>query len=134
MRRGILILAVLSAVLPLAIPAPAPAAGTPIVAGPGGWLTTYATPVAVTQPGGVVVIVNADVMWHDVISNATGPDTQPWCGGFPAGACPLFWSDRALTGETQPVQGLENAVPGQAYSFYCGPHPGMKGTLVVLPA
>ncbi|MCA1813467.1 MAG: hypothetical protein LC624_05900 [Halobacteriales archaeon] len=106
-----------------------------VLALPGAWLTQYATPAMVVQPGGALGFWNLDVMYHDVVSHELGPAGQAWCMNFQVGHCPLFWSRLANLNEQVPVLGLENAVPGAQYSFYCTKHnDSMQGTLVVLPA
>jgi len=112
---------------------PLPATPT-IVALPGAWLTQYATPAMVMQPGGGVNVLNLDIMYHDVVSVAVGSDAPFWCTNYQVGHCPLFWSRLANLAESVPVLGLENAAPGGTYAFYCSKHSGMTGTLVVLPA
>lgn len=121
---------------PLALALPLPALPLPLVlALPGAWLTNYATPVAAAAEGGSLTFVNLDLMTHNVVAfNAYGPDSQPWCYLFIAGQCPLFWSRIVGFGEQVEVQGLENLAPGSVYSYYCSPHPSMRGTLVALPA
>lgn len=129
-------LALLAALLaaPLALGVAPPSAEPVVLALPGAWLTQYATPAMVVQPGGSLSLLNADIMYHDVVSRQTGPDGQPWCGNFAPGACPLFWSRLASIGEQVPVLGVEHARAGATYTFYCTRHSGMQGTLVVLPA
>ena len=67
-----------------------------------------------TQVGGQVNYTNGDIIRHDVVSNEG-----------------LFRSRLAGTGETVPVEGLENVESGKTYGFYCSLHPGMKGQLIV---
>jgi len=126
-----------------AVPQHAGAAGTPaIVSGPGSWLTTYTQPVIAISPGDKVQYYNLDAMPHDVIADVSksgGSHTRPddsaiWCSFFPSGSCPLFWSALIPVAQNTPVLGLEDAVPGTVYDFYCSIHGGMFGKLVVLPA
>ena len=91
-----------------------------IVAGPGAYGSTYATPVAVTTVDGSVTFVNFDVAQHDVVADEKGPDGQP-----------LFRSDLIGFNETAPVKGLDRVQSGKTYGFYCSLHPGMNGQLVV---
>lgn len=107
-----------------------------LVAGPGGWVSTYASQAVAVEAGGALTFLNADVMYHNVVSVVPGPDTQPWCTLYlPTRPCPLLWSvTTGGFGETTPVLGLENLEPGTVYSFYCEPHPGMTGRLVALPS
>jgi plastocyanin len=116
----------------------APARAAPIeylvVGGPGSWLSTYTTPVAVTAVGGPLRYIHLDAQIHDVVAyDAFRAADKPWCSEFPAGKCPLFWSDLLTLGETTLVQGLEDVEAGKAYAFFCTRHQGMRGTLVVLP-
>lgn len=112
--------------------APEPKA-TPVLAVPGSTFTTYATPVAAYQHGATMTFQNLDIFAHDVVAkSAFRSADKPWCGNFPQGKCPLFWSPLiGLAGETT-VQGLEDAAPG-TYEFYCTIHASMRGTLVVAP-
>lgn len=132
---GVVLAALLTAA-PLALALPVPAPPLPlVVALPGAWLTNYATPAAVATEGGTLTFVNLDLMTHNVVAfNAYGPGDQPWCINYVAGQCPLFWSRIIGFGEQVEVQGLDNIVPGSVYSYYCAPHPAMRGTLVALPA
>jgi polyvinyl alcohol dehydrogenase (cytochrome) len=91
-----------------------------IVAGPGAYASTYATPVVVTGVGGPVTFVNFDIAQHDVVASDKGADGQP-----------LFRSKLINFNETAPVEGLDKVKPGQTYGFYCSLHPGMRGQLVV---
>lgn len=104
--------------------------GTAIVAGPDSQTVGFTTPAMVAVEGMPLDYVGADIMQHNVVSVETGPNTQSWCVLFAPDPCPLFFSDLASVG-IRPVLGLENAVPGTIYNFYCYPHPNtMKGTLV----
>jgi polyvinyl alcohol dehydrogenase (cytochrome) len=91
-----------------------------IVAGPGAYATSYATPAVTTSPGGPVSFVNFDIAQHDVVANDKGPDGQP-----------LFRSKLASFNETAPVEGLDRVESGRSYGFFCSLHPGMHGQLVV---
>jgi hypothetical protein len=97
------------------------AAGPAIVAGPGAFATTYATPAMVTRVGGPLSFVNDDLPQHDVVAVDHGPDGQP-----------LFRSALIGIGEIVPVTGLERLVSGRTYEFYCSIHPGMRGTLAAV--
>jgi len=119
-------------------------AGGLVLSGPAAKSVGFLTPVVVVQQGGPLTYINADIEGHNVESCHFeggakvcdyGPDTNPWCGepDYPAGKCPLFWSP-VRGASIQQVLGLENAVPGKTYGFYCRPHgSAMTGTLVVLP-
>lgn len=105
------------------------------VAGPGAWVSTYATPALAAEPGGALTFVNADLMRHDLVARgAYGPDSQPWCRNFLPGRCPLFWTPLLALGQESPVLGLEKLAPLGVYEFTCTIHPGMTGRLAALPA
>lgn len=78
-------------------------------------------PVEITE-GDTLTFVNADPVsltdGHNVTHDAP---------------LPLFASDTILVGSTTHVPGVENLSPGD-YPFMCTIHPGMAGTLRVLPA
>jgi plastocyanin len=96
-------------------------------------INTYATPVVVvmdrSQPA---TFVNADIAEHDVVAyDAVRADVTPWwCFGYES-HCPLFATHVLPTGETAPIEGLDEAQTGVPYTFYCTRHPFMKGTLIV---
>ena len=92
-----------------------PALGSLIATGPGAASYGYLTPVMVTQVGGPVNYTNGDIARHDVVSSEPG----------------LFRSALASTGQTVPVEGLENVESGKTYEFFCSLHPNMKGQLIV---
>ncbi|MEA2646402.1 MAG: hypothetical protein QOE92_1485, partial [Chloroflexota bacterium] len=91
-----------------------------VLAGPGAYATTYATPVMSIRAGGVLQFANADLPQHDVVAADS------------AGGAPLFRSHLAGIGEVVPVTGADKLAQGK-YGFYCSIHPGMTGTLLVLP-
>ena len=91
-----------------------PSVGTTIATGPGGASYGYLTPAMVTQVGGPVNYTNGDIVRHDVVANDG-----------------TFRSALAGTGETVPVNGLDNVESGKTYGFFCSLHPGMKGQLIV---
>ena len=131
MKRVALLVSACVSLLGLMAGGPALATGTVAAAGPEATIVGYATPVITAQPGGQLTFANFDLPSHDVVAyKAYGSDTQPWCGGFLPGKCPLFWSELAGTGQTVGVEGLENLVVGRTYEFYCSIHPGMRGTLI----
>ena len=66
-----------------------------------------------------VTYTNADIVRHNVVSTAKGPDGQP-----------LFSSELAHTGQTVPVVGVEK-LAGRDLPVLLPPHPNMKGQLVV---
>jgi polyvinyl alcohol dehydrogenase (cytochrome) len=92
----------------------------PIIAGPGGASTSYATPVATSSVGGSIDFVNLDVAKHDVTAVEKGSDGRP-----------LFFTPLIDLGETAPVEGLDRVTSGRAYEFFCSIHPGMRGTLSI---
>lgn len=109
-----------------------------VVAQPGAFFTTYATPLVVVQEGGPLTFTNLDIAQHDVVQDVDadgfgGPDTQPWCEGVPEGECPLFRTPLIGLTQESSVEGLENAEAGNVYSFYCTIHANMVGKLVVVP-
>ena len=111
--------------------------GTRIVSGPQGQFYGYVTPAMVASKSGELLYDNFDIVKHDVVQDprtdgVSGPAKSKWCGNFPAGKCPVFWSEQAGLGETVPVEGLENTEVGKTYTFYCTLHPGMKGKLSIV--
>jgi hypothetical protein len=75
-----------------------------------------------------------DMNLHDVVARDDfRPDgSAPWCTDYPSGTCPLFWTPLIDgSGTMAPVQGLEDAVAGRDYTFYCSIHPYMVGTFTV---
>lgn len=116
-------------------PAPAAGAGTQVLTGPQAQFYGYLTPAVVAAKGRPVTYTNTDIVRHDVVQDprtdgVAGDGSAPWCGRFPAGRCPLFWTDLLGVGESAPVQGL-GGLASRSYSFSCSLHPGMRGTLVV---
>lgn len=108
-----------------------PPGGSVVVAQPGSFATSYTTRVTTARKGGSLTFVNGDLQPHDVVAYGhVGPDGQPWCGKYPEGKCPLFWSELIGVGQTTPVLGLEHLEPGASYTFYCTIHPSMRGTLI----
>jgi plastocyanin len=125
----------LCAAILLALTAPSAVAAV-AAAGPGGFVSGFATPAVVVAPGEELTFYNGDVAPHDLVAlDAFVPKKQArkvkWCSGYPRGKCPLFWSQRITVGESTPVLGLSKVKTGKQYAFYCTVHPGMKGTLVV---
>ena len=125
-------------------------AGTPAIAAvPGSRAGTYATPVAVVQPGDELTFINLELFPHDVRSVEMGPDNTSWCRPaepdqprhwirnprqFPIGRCPLLWSlpiTMTLGAVETKVYGTENLESGKTVEFYCTVFPSMKGSLVV---
>ena len=99
----------------------------------------YLTPVVVIQPGGGITYTNLDIERHNVVQDVAtdgvhGKGTHKWCGLFPKGRCPIFYSALIGLGQSESVRGLKGVKPGKVYTFYCTLHPGMKGRLVVAPA
>ncbi len=120
----------------LALATASPAAAAVAAAGPGGFVTGFVTPVVVVARGEAITFVNTDIARHDfVAADAFVPRKlarkAKWCSAFPAGKCPLFWSQRIGTGASTDVLGLQRVQSGKQYTFYCTVHPNMKGTLVV---
>ena len=90
-----------------------PSTNSQIITGPGAASYGYLTPVTLVSQGGEVSYTNGDIVRHNVTSTDG-----------------LFGSALAGPGETVPVAGTENLEAG-TYQFYCQPHPGMKGQLIV---
>ena len=116
-------------------PAP-PEGANNVVSGPQAQFYGYATPVIVTPRNGKVSYTNIDLVRHDVVQDprtdgVAGPSTKPWCGRFPTGKCPVFWTPLMGLGQTTAVRGLDNVKSGKTYTFYCTLHPGMRGRLIV---
>lgn len=122
---------------------------TAIVAVPGSRESTYATPVAVVEPGDELSLVNVELFPHDVRSVAMGPDDTPWCKPaepnepqhrirnprrFPKGKCPLLWSlpiSMTVGAVQTKIYGTENLKSGTSIDFYCTVFPNMQGTVIV---
>jgi plastocyanin len=104
----------------LAAPALAPLPLGVVVAGPGAFATTFATPAVVVPAGTPLTFVNADAAGHSVVSV-----------DFDGNGRPLFSSDIINTGGTAPVNGTAALAPG-SYAFVCGLHPNMTGSLTVV--
>jgi plastocyanin len=104
---------------------------------------TYLPKVVLATRAGSLTFLNADLNRHDVVARVydgatlradhTRPDgSAPWCEDF-SGDCPLFWSELIEgPGQATEVLGLEGAVVGTSYEFYCSIHPNMRGTLQVV--
>lgn len=141
-RTGVVVgalgaLALLGPGAAVALPVPTVLTAVPI--------NTYAPEVMVTSTDGGLDFHNLDLNQHDVVADLedeTGEvrldhvrphESAPWCEHYEEDdPCPLFWTDLISTGETVRVEGLEDAVPGTTYHFYCSIHPYMKGELVVI--
>lgn len=93
-------------------------AGSTVVAGPGAFATTYATPEMVLAAGQPLYFVNNDLPQHNVVATDM------------SGGAPLFQSRLVGIGEQATVDGAEKLKAG-SYNFYCTIHPGMRGTLLV---
>ncbi|HEU0130572.1 MAG TPA: PQQ-binding-like beta-propeller repeat protein [Mycobacteriales bacterium] len=106
--------------VPPAPPLPEGSPGPAVVAGPGAFYSTYATPIMVAPAGGPLSFVNNDLPQHDVVAVDHGPD-----------GLPLFRSALVGLGEVTPVEGMDRVEHGHSYAFFCSIHPGMRGTLVV---
>ena len=101
---------------PPSLPAPpgTPSGGTPIVSGPGAFLTNYATPAVTVPQGGTLSYTNLDAAQHDVLSDDG-----------------LFGTPLIGLGQQVPVSGVEALAPG-SYGFYCSLHANMRGTITVI--
>ena len=103
----------------LTVPAAAvPGVAGAVVAGPGGAVIGYLTPISPMLRGSPLTFVNLDEIAHTVTSVAQG-----------LGGRPLF-NGNALPGSTATVDGADQVAPG-SYAFYCQFHPNMTGTLIV---
>ena len=121
-----------------------------IVSAPASRATTYATPVAVVEPGDELTFLNVEPFPHTVRSVEMGPDDTAWCGPpnpkrpehpkrnprrFAKGKCPLLWTppisptNGALESK---VYGTENLESGTTVEFYCTVFPNMTGMVIVL--
>lgn len=116
-------------------PVPAHAADIQYVTGPGSQYSGYTVPQLVTRAGDTVTYTNIDIAPHDVTADEYGPDQQ-WCADaqFAPGQCPRFWTPLISLGKSVPVYGLDQLKPGDTFTYHCSLHPGMVGTLRVLPA
>jgi polyvinyl alcohol dehydrogenase (cytochrome) len=94
----------------------------------------YVTPYMVVQQGGKLQYANFDIVRHNVVQDPAADHkarkSGAWCGQYPKGKCPLFWSRLIGLNQSEQVVGVSSLKPG-TYSFYCSLHPGMKGKLVV---
>ena len=119
--------------LMVAAPTPARASAAVLVSGPASSAAGFFTPAVVAAKSLPLTHVNADNgAQHNVQSIAYGPSSNPWCAGFAANRCPLFWSPLINFGETAPVVGLGALTTGQTYAFKCVLHGAMTGTLVAV--
>lgn len=92
----------------------------------------YVTKDVVVDVAGTLTLVNLDLPTHDIVAKAHGPDDNPWCQRFFAGACPLFASALIGLGQEGVVEGTDQLTPLESYEFYCSAHPWMTGTLTAL--
>lgn len=121
----------------LVILAAAPAGARVAAAGPGAFTAGFATPVVVTTVGGTVTFINSDVASHnftaaeDFVPKKLAKKKQ-WCGSYPKGKCPLFWSPTISAGQQTDVLGLDLVESGETYAFICSLHPNMRGILVAI--
>jgi plastocyanin len=111
----------------------APARAVLVIAIPSNeFLDYFGTPATVAARAAPVFLVNTDGVPHSVIARAKRPDlSAAWCSGYDAGQCPLFWSAGVTQGYTE-VLGIPDTVGGTQYEFYCGVHPTMHATLIVV--
>jgi plastocyanin len=100
-------------------PAEAQAVGTPVLALPGAFQLGYATPVIVTQVGGTITFVSADIPPHNVCI-VYGPLDHRCSSTVGLGG----------TATDTPTGDLAS---GSIYEFFCSIHPDtMRGTLVAV--
>ena len=140
-RKRIALVLLGTAIVLCAAPASvgASSGGTQVVSGPTAKYYGYLTPVVVISRGGSITYTNMDIERHDVVQDvasdgAHGSSRRSWCGLFPRGRCPIFYSRLIGLGQSEAVRGLRYVKPGHVYTFYCTLHPGMKGHLVVAPS
>lgn len=103
-------------------PPPGSAARVAVVAVPGSFAATYATPFTVIPKGGHLTFVNGDIANHNVVDSISQQ-----------GRTPRFSSGALIgLGGTADVAGVDRLSPG-TYHYFCALHANMTGTLVVLP-
>lgn len=116
--------------LPVPAPTPPGGGGTPgapegtgpvILSTAGDAVKGYTTPVMVASRSGSLTYVNGDAAPHDVVATAPGPVNGR-----------LFGTKLIGLGQTAVVEGLENTVAGQSYTFICTIHGAMRGTLQIV--
>jgi hypothetical protein len=93
---------------------------------------SYTTPVVVAPVGGPLALTNLDILGevHNVVSDAFGPDTQPWCRFYAVGRCPLLWSPPTDNSRSSLVRGLENTQSQVQYLLHCTIYPEIRGILI----
>jgi plastocyanin len=95
-------------------PLPSLGNGSTVIAGPGAYSTTYATPIVLVQAGQEKLsLLNLDLQRHDITSKSG-----------------LFDSDLAGLGQTVQVRFKTHLQAGKTYAFFCTLHPGMFGQIV----
>jgi plastocyanin len=99
------------------------AARAAVVAGPAAPITGYVTRTVVVVAGDGVDFLNADSVFHDVVSTDVDGSGRPLFRSASSG-------DMIATVRRMPVVGVESLPPG-VYSFRCTPHASMTGSLVV---
>ncbi|MDX6197869.1 MAG: hypothetical protein QOJ79_1020 [Actinomycetota bacterium] len=92
--------------------------GGSIVAGPGGATLGYASKVTVEPQGTPLTFYNLDELAHTVTAVDRGADGRPLFNG------------NALPESTSTIAGVDKLRAG-SYTFFCGFHPNMSGTLIV---
>ena len=118
---------------------------TPVVVTvPGSIYFGYLPPVVIVEKGGTLTYSNLDSAEHDFVQDVEadgfgGPKKAPWCKKMAASGddhhhshgCPAFYTPLLASGESAPVEGLENVKSGVSYTFFCTKHHNMTGTLIV---
>src|SRR4051812_49438240 len=116
------LLAAVAMTLPVLVPLGATAdpgdVGGSIVAGLGGATLGYATKLAVEPQGTPLTFYNLDQLAHTVTAVDRGADGRPLFNG------------NALPSSTSTIAGVDKLRAG-SYTFFCGFHPNMSGTLIV---
>jgi hypothetical protein len=94
----------------------------------------YATTSMVVSKRLGLNYTNLDNNLHDVVARDDyRPDgSAEWCGDYPSGKCPLFYTPLIGNQKMEKVQGLADAEAGRDYTFYCSIHPYMVGTISVV--
>jgi len=116
-------------------PADGPSTGPTVLSAAQAQSYGYATPVMFVNRGGKLTYANFDLVRHNVVQDVAADHKArrtraSWCGQFPRGKCPLFWSRLIGLDQSEQVLGVNQLKPG-TYTFMCTLHPGMQGKLIV---